>query len=187
MAHTLSIDGIEIKYEPIKEKPAYKKYPKCDHEGNLLKRKRVTKGEYKTIYKEGEKKGKEYEGKEYRKVEGKARAKYSKTKQITKKEYKTAKKIEANDLATEKYYLVTQIPPALEEKIGEDKAIKWIHAFSGYKQYIAYLHRYKNKYIIQMGRIHLSNYLEDKKTKKAEIELEEEPEQVEKMTQQVEL
>lgn len=190
MAYKLKIEGMEIKYETIKAKRrSFDGY--CDSEGNELTKKRRKEkpenGVYGYYYKN--KQGQpEYEGKVYKLDGDKPVRKFDKTKELNADDYKLVSETEASDLATKYYYKITQIPEALKKKIPEQKALKFRYSTGGgYKEYIGYIREYGKGYLLEIGRIFLSDAIEQADIQDAEIDLEEQEPEVEKAESQIEI
>jgi len=185
--YTLKIQGIPLKYERIKAER--KEYNYCDAEGKELDKKKTEEyaevdERYKYVYKDS---GERYEGKTYKKIDGEPRKSFSKTKEISKEEYEIESETEARDLASEKFYKV-RVPEAFEDIVEEGEAIKFPFAHSGYKQYIAYIHRYGSGWIMRLGRVYLSDSIEqDEAEVEPEAEITEEPESVKEPEKMVEV
>lgn len=147
--YKLKVGNFDLKYTPIK--PAVKEFSFCDKDGKtLMKVIPPKKDEFKTYFvdEEGNK-----HTQAFRLINGVARAKLDKTKEVNK--FLEVDKSEVEDLLTENFYVVN-CPLLLEKLQKSKKALKF--AFTngrGFKVYLGYIHTselYKDVLFMSLGR-----------------------------------
>jgi hypothetical protein len=156
--YKLRVGNYEVRYTPLKL--TAKDFPYCDSEGNILNKIELHTPRPKTEYVNlttGEK-----HTEVFRLINGLARAKISKTKEVN--NFLQVNKNEVEDLLIEKVYVVDS-PLLLEKLQQEKKAFKF--AFSngnGFKVYLAYIHTselYKNVLFMSLGQAQKSTLIKE--------------------------
>lgn len=166
------IQGMELNALPIKIKE--NKLPDCDTKGRLVEKvydqKSITSWKYADT-------GEEYTGKVVKLVDDVASEKFTRTKEI--QMFKVVDKFEAMDMLEEKLYFV-EIPELLKEKLGTDKAIKFVFSTGGgFCEYFAYIYEYGKYSVMKLSRASITNALENfAQTYKESVKVKQ-PEQIE--------
>lgn len=142
-----------MKYTGIK--PPIQIFPKCDENGKIIEEKKEDK-------KPSSYMDRKFKGQIFRLINGKARAKLSRTKEID--NFLIVDSREIDDLLCERFYVVN-CPLLLEKLKKEKKAWKFAFSFgNGFKVYLAYIHTselYKDVLFMTMGTAQKSNLIKE--------------------------